>query len=219
MSVPKLDLTQFTSLNDALSKVEPGDRYVNLGRELIPYADRIEFTPTAMFWFTMITRSQGLHAAIARETREHNPIAVFPLIRAFAESVVMVIYVLDHPEYVEAISAPPDERSKGGPRRKTMQALISHATDQAPGVKAVYKQLSEVTHFGSIAMWMPHRITVESESILRTTWSSEPEWKNDEQALIACAQTLELADAMCIYLHNFAGRHIVSTATAPRSGT
>ena len=37
-------------------------------------------------------------------------------------------------------------------------------------------------------------------------------WRSEEQALIACAQTLELAEALTTYLHNFAGRHLLPLA-------
>jgi hypothetical protein len=50
-----------------------------------------------MFWHSMVTRSEGLHGAIAREIRERNPHAAFPLLRAFAEDLALVIYVDDHP--------------------------------------------------------------------------------------------------------------------------
>lgn len=80
-----LDLSQFASLEEAMVKVAPGDRYLEIGKLLIPLDDRgMPMTLMTMFWFSMITRSQGLHAAIAREISEQNPHAVFPLIRAFA---------------------------------------------------------------------------------------------------------------------------------------
>lgn len=66
---------------------------------------------------------------------------------------MLVIYVLDHPEYVEALARHPRELGKDGPKRKNIQALISYAKEHVPGMKAVYAELSEVTHFGSKAMW------------------------------------------------------------------
>jgi hypothetical protein len=58
----------------------------------------------------------------------------------------------------------------------------------------VYKELCEVTHFGAVAMWMPHRIEAGDES--RLSWTSYPRWKQDTEALVACAQTLEMSAAM-----------------------
>ena len=86
-----------------------------------------------------------------------NPYAVFPLIRAFAEAVVLVFYVNDHPQYVRTLIVPERELPKGGPKRKTIKALISYASEHAPGMEAVYRELSEATHFGSTAMWIAHK--------------------------------------------------------------
>jgi hypothetical protein len=134
MAQPMLDLQQFESMEDALTKVAPGDRYVDVGRPLVPVGDRIPMTETTMFWFSMIARGQGLHSAIEHEARAHNPHAVFSLLRAFAESVVMLIYVLDHPECVELISVRASELPKGGPKRKSMQGLISAVSKRATGM-------------------------------------------------------------------------------------
>jgi hypothetical protein len=166
-------------------------------------------TFTTLFWFSMITRSEGLHGAIAREVRKSNPHAVVPLIRAFVEAVVLVIYVNDHPQYINVLTARPRELPKDGPKRKSIQALISYAAKHAPGLKNVYAELSEGTHFGAVAMWASHAIEGEDDKSMQTTWTSYPRWRSDEQALIACAQILELADAMEFLLRQYCERHIV----------
>jgi hypothetical protein len=204
----ELDLAQFASLDDALAKVEPGERYTNVGAVVIP-AEGLPLTLPTLFWFSMISRSEGLHQAIAREIRAGNPHAVFPLIRAFAEAVVLVIYVLDHPKYVDLLTARASELPKNGPRRKSIQALIQYATKHAAGMKSVYAELSEATHFGAVAMWASHSIQGDDESGLHTSWSSQPRWRNDQQAMVACAQTLELAEGMEHFLREFAMRHVL----------
>lgn len=205
----KLDLTQFASLDDALAKVEPGERYTDVGKLLIPISDGMPMTLGTMFWFSMISRSEGLHQAIAREIRASNPHAVFPLIRAFAESVVLVIYVTDHPKYIDVLTSRASELPKSGPKRKSIQALINYALKHASGMKTVYAELSEATHFGAIAMWASHTVEGDDESGYRTSWTSYPRWRNDEQAMVACAQTLELAEAMQHFLRQFALAHVL----------
>ena len=175
----------------------------------MPVSEGLPLTLPTLFWFSMITRSEGLHRAIAREAREGNAHAVFPLIRALAESVVLVHYVLDKPAYVQVLIQRASELPRDGPKRKSIQALINYASKHAPGLKAVYAELSEATHFGAIAMWASHNITGEDESGYSTSWASAPEWKSDKEALIACAQTLELADAMEALLRQFAHRHVL----------
>lgn len=133
MSAPMLDLTQFASLEDALAKVEPGERYLDLGRELMAVATEFEPNAITMFWFSMVARGQALHSAIAREAREENPHAVSPLIRALTEAVIMMAYTVDHPAYIDVINILARDLPKEGPKRKSIQALINYASKQAPG--------------------------------------------------------------------------------------
>jgi hypothetical protein len=178
---------------------------------LLPLDGGIPLTLPVMFWFSMITRSQGLHDAIAREISKTNPHAVFPLIRAFAESVVLVIYVTDHPNYVRALVDSPRNIAADGLKRKSIQALIGYAAKHVPGMKYVYAELSEATHFGSNAMWA----SVTPAEQRRFTWASQPQWRNDDQALIACAQTIELADAMTRFLTQFAEKYVLPLTNNP----
>jgi hypothetical protein len=206
-----LDLSQFESVDDALTKIEPGYRYRDVGLSVLP----VGTVPAAgisyerLFFLSMITRSEGLHGAIAREIRQSNPHAVFPLIRAFAEDVVLVIYAIDHPDYVRAVSVRPRERPEQSPRRKSRKALFDYAAREAPQIYEVYRELSEIGHFGSVAMWASHSVMpTDDDGILRAVWTSTPSWRSEKQALIACAQTLELADAMATYLRRFGERHV-----------
>lgn len=197
-----LDLSQFSSLDDALAKAEPGDRYLEIGKlALAIEGDERPLTLVVSYWFSMITHSQGLHEAIEREIRFENPHATFPLMRAFFESVLTTIYVLDKPEYVRTLIQRPRELPDGEPRRKSIQALINHAKPHAPGMKDVYAELSEATHVGVIAMW--GSVVPEGENADgggNTSWQSRPRWRDEEQAMIACAQLIELADAMEYFL-------------------
>jgi hypothetical protein len=205
-----VDTSQFSSLEDALTKVEPGKRYIELARPLLDLGDGLPLTMPIMFWFAMLSHCEGLHGALAREIRQSNPNAVYPLMRAFAEAVLMVIYVLDHPRYVEVLAQRPEELPRDGPKRKSPQALINYASTHAPGMKAVYADLSEATHFGSIAMWASHRLEKqEDDGTYRFSWQSAPRWREEQQALAACAQTLELAQAMTHYLGEFLHRHVL----------
>lgn len=87
-----LDLSEFASLEDALAKTEPGERYGNVAALLIPVATGMPMTLTTMCWQSAITRVEELQQAIVRETRAGNPHAVFPLVRAFAETVVLLVH-------------------------------------------------------------------------------------------------------------------------------
>ena len=213
--VKMLDFGQFASLEDAMDKAEPGDRYLNVGSVLLPQAEAgpIPTTLLTFFWMSMLTRSQGLHGAIAREIRHENAHAVFPLLRAFAEAVALVMYVSEHPNYVQALTQRPSE--KGAPKRKSVQALISHAAKNAPGLKHVYADLSEAAHFGAVAMWASIR-PEDDDGEAGFSWSSHPRWR-DDQAYIACAQVIELAEAMDQLLRRFAVWHLSVPERVARS--
>jgi len=83
--------------------------------------------------------------------------------------------------------------------------LVADAVKHAPGFKDAHDELSDFTHFGSTAMWSPFVLAKDGESF---SWTSYPRWKNDEQALIAAALTLEVSDATHILLGNFGGKYL-----------
>ena len=58
-------------------------------------------------------------------------------------------------------------------------------------------------------MWIAHKPEGRGEERARTSWSSEPGWRSDEEALIACAMGLEIADAMDAVLRAFTRRHVL----------
>ena len=214
-----LDLSQFGSVDEAMDKVEPGLRYTRVFSEFLD--EGMNLNVLVLFFSSMISRSVGLHSAIAREIRQSNPHAVLPLLRAFAEAVLLLMYVTDNPQYVSSLTVRARELPKDGPKRKSIQALISHAEKFAPGFKEVYADLCEGTHFGSIAMWTPHS-TSDSDTpgvAANWSWSSAPHWKNDRDALVSCAQMLELANAMEAYLTVFAKKFIVPLRSEFYAGT
>lgn len=196
-----LDLDQFRHLDDALEQLANSRLYEEILREafLRPH----EYTLVTLFAQSTCTRLRGLHEGVVREVAASNPHAAFPLNRAFAETVLTLAYVHDHPEYVERIM----ERRGDQPKelkRLQIKTLIDHIEPNAPGFRHVYDELCEITHFGSVALWQPQILT----DATTVQWRSEPRWKNDREPLVACAQLKEMSAAAGTYLHNFAGRHI-----------
>jgi len=196
-----LDIDQFTSLDDALTKVEEAGRgYLDVAKYGL---QNKEFSELTLFFMSALSRAQGLHDAIAREMRNTNPHSVFPLLRAYAETSIMVLYVNDHPAYVRALQSRP--QGKHGPRRKSLQAIISYSGKRFAGMKGVYSDLSEIGHFGSVGMWSSMSPDLANEGTF--SWTSYPRWRDERTALIAAAQTLELAEATQGLLREFAVSH------------
>jgi len=198
-----LDLDQFEDLDDALAQLKDSRAYEEVLREALdPSA---QFGLLTLFAMSACTRFRGLHEAVVREVEATNPHAVFPLNRAFAETVLTVAYAHDHPDYVERILERRGEQPKEL-KRLPIRKLIDHIAPDAPGFNQVYDELCEITHFGSVALWQPHSITGE-----RTLqWGSAPRWSNDREALIACAQLKEMSAAAVAYLHYFTQRHLTT---------
>jgi len=158
-----------------------------------------------LFFHTSVTRSRGLHEAVVRETRRSNPVAAFTLIRSWAELAATICYVTDRPDYIEVLTERKENLGrKGG--RKSMQALIAHASARMPGLRAVYSELSETAHFGALAFWSAFR--PGSDESREIQWTSYPQWRSDDEALLACAWAIELSEATFHLLSEFAARHL-----------
>jgi hypothetical protein len=112
-----VDLTQFSSREDALEKIKPRSRYVEMASDaVLPIPTDMGMNVSWLFWLSAIARAQGLHSAIAREAQETNPHAVIPLIRTFAETVVLVMYVNDFPDYIDTLTVDASELPKEAPK-------------------------------------------------------------------------------------------------------
>ena len=195
-----LDLTRFESQDDAISQISDGralgfDDVIAEPLKAV-LAKSNAMTYLLMFAMSAISRARALHEAIRREIEQHNPQAVFVLMRAFAETLLVMAYVADHPQYVMALIEHPGNAAPNGPKRKSIQALINHMDNNyAEQFKLVYAELSEMTHYGSSAIWNPYT-AVDGEEAYNVTWASPPRWKDERQMYVACAQLLELSSAM-----------------------
>ncbi len=204
-----LDLAQFESLEQAIEKADRiAARYADVGE--LGMQNR-NLTLLTVFFMSALARAQGLHGAIVREIRQSNPHAVFALMRSYAETTAMVGCVKDHPDYARVIQAHPTELPKGK-GRKSMQAIINHAKTRFSGFKEVYADLSEIAHFGSAASFASMAPTNEGAG---WRWSSKPFWRDEETALIACAQVLELAQATQRLLFEYASLHLHPRSQRP----
>ena len=201
----RVDLTQFESVEDAIKKVAAAGEYDEIATHFLARKG-IDLTALPVLFFSsMVNRCNSVHAAIAREMQAQNPHAVFPLIRAYSEGAALLIYVYDHVDYVEALVDRPREQQLSTPARLKVGKLVAYAVKHAPGFKHAYDELTDFTHFGSTAMWSPFVLSDGGESF---SWTSYPRWRNDEQAMVAAALTLEVSDATHTLLSNFGGRYL-----------
>lgn len=192
-----VDVTQFESLDHAKQAIWRDRGFDDcVKRDLMEAIESAEdFSADLAFVFSSISRARALYEAIVREIGYDNPQAVFTLMRQFAETVVLIRYTADHPRYFETVVRDPQDLQPGMLKHRSTQSLINHMDSKySTQFKPVYADLCDMSHFGAKAVWNAHRI--ESEKERRTTWSSSPRWRSDDECLIACAQLLELSEEM-----------------------
>jgi hypothetical protein len=208
-----LNLDQFSSSQQAMEVIERHRGFDDVVKPVLTAA--VESMPgmTMLFAFcqSAITRARGLYEGVVREIRSSNHPAVFVLMRQLAETIAVARYVADKPSYVQALLRPEKEWKAGEPKRKSIQALVSYMDRHySTQFKELYEELSELTHFGSKAVWTSHAIVDDEER--KTMWSSRPVWQDQRTLYIACAQLLELGAEMELALVALA--ETVKTETA-----
>ena len=93
-----------------------------------------------------------------------------------------------------------------------MQTLVNYMdTKHTEQFAVVYAELCEMAHFGTIALWSSHQTPDNIDGTVGWSWSSAPTWKSDREALVCCAQLLELSDGMNSALIEL-GKTLVRTA-------
>jgi hypothetical protein len=218
-SPKQVNLDQFESLDAAVAAVQGPVRRYDVVAKRLGDAQGIEQTRLGYLFLSAVARARGLHEGIAQAIAASNPHATFPLLRQFAETVLVVMYVAENPEYAGAIIVHP--RHEPTVRRKNMQELIdwSKRRRHAEQFKEVYAELCEGTHYGSTAWGFPFDFA-EDRAADSPSWRSSPRWTSKRQALTACAWTLEIAEAMESALNNLAGRCLREqrAATAREAG-
>ena len=175
-----VDLEQFTSPEQAMTVIERDQGFDGALKQALAevIGTMSGLTLLLAFCLSAITRARGLYEGVVREVRSANPPAVFVLMRQLAETVAVVRYVADHPSYAIAHMRPEKEWKPGEPRRKSIQTLVNHMDKKyASQFKHVYASLSELTHFGSTAVWSAHSVVDDEQH--KTVWSSHPRWRDD----------------------------------------
>lgn len=120
------------------------------------------------------------------------------LIRAYVELVTIILYVNANHSYLNTLVAIPRGSAY---KRKSFEAMFSALRDSAPGLKRVYRGLSDFGHFGPPAVFNAHSIT--NEETHSTSWTDAPHWRDEKEFKVACAQTQELVEAALVGLGEF----------------
>ena len=194
----EIDLSMFTSRGKALALASEGcpKDYSKIAQEY--FEIRSDIFPESMVFFACISRARGLHEGIFNAILKNNPHATFPLIRAYAELITVIIYSLKKPNYLSRLSGIGLESGRG---TVPFGQMFEEISDEAPGMASVYHQLSEYSHFRELAIYNVHK--TDETNPFKFSWTDTPNWKSEKEFYIACAQLRELSIAGRTYLRRF----------------
>ena len=145
----------------------------------------------ALFVGSASARALGLHAAIVRETGWDNPHAVFALLRAYVDLVLVTMEVARHPAYAAVVAHDP-ATSAIGRKRKSSQALVAAAVAEVPDIKEAWDLLSEMGGHFSHAAFATTMIVEDLVDSWQVTVATGPGWRDPEMKTASLRHASEL---------------------------
>jgi len=193
----QVDLSQFTSVEDALEKARASFAgFVPLAKRIIA-VDRGGLQLPAIFMLSALARATGLCVGVVDAVKAENPHVAFPLLRSYSDVVMVVLYVRIRPAYLVTVMKGPRNLPSGAPGRKGSQAMINAIGKVAPGFKTAWGELSDMTHFGSLAIWNSWQLKAGPTKLGTVNFATYPRWKKPSDPLLACGWLIELSGALC----------------------
>jgi hypothetical protein len=187
------DTSQFASIPDALEEVHPHSTYNDLAAEYFSNTPEEPGIPQLVLQ-AMLARMNGLHQGIHRELAHDNPFGVWPLLRAFFELEVAMLYVSRYPRLITAFTVGPSAKGRGDIPLPSMQKMLHDVRDEIPTGAEAYRELCDLAHTGALATWSAFNVARDDDDTLNLSWSSQPRFR-DGQALIAAAQLKQLSES------------------------
>lgn len=135
----------------------------------------------------LTARAQGFHEGVVLSVTSDNPYTAFTLLRAYAENAAAVAFLSDKPTQLTNFI----ELDAG----VAIGRITGHATKYSDGFKDIYRQLSQFAHPAANSILTSHRLSDNPDGTLKLKWHSSPSFKDERQALLACAWVIELATA------------------------
>jgi hypothetical protein len=144
------------------------------------------FTVGTMSLLSLLTRAQAFHDGVIGALEADNPFATMTLLRSYAENAALLVWLDEKPNELDRLlpDAGPDDRFNIG-------RLVAFAVRRMGGFKGIYEQLSGFAHPSSasaLSGW-------HNEGGRRVRWGTHPEFKNDDDFMMACVWVVELAEA------------------------
>ena len=144
-----------------------------------------ELTKSLMMLYSMLTRAQAFHHGALEAIRSSNGYAAFTLIRAYSENAAALVWLRDKPHDLQRLELGAGDAESLKPGR-----VVDNPTRRAPGIKVLYKQLSDFSHPASRTMgrgW--DSAGTDGQFVFRTAPSL-----SDEDAMWACLWLIEITE-------------------------
>ncbi len=202
-----LDLSGFVDPEEAVQRASAGlTEYTDIARESMSTTGSMRLAHMAFMGF--VGRARGLHEAIVREIKNENPHAVFILIRGMAELATLLLYTNRYPGYIETVVGVGPNKFK----RKSYLAMFDALRERAPGLKAVYAELSGYSHMGPGGI--ANAVTPVDDDSRSIAWTDIPHWRSANDFRVACALTEEAVEMVLEGLREFVRAHLSEATTA-----
>src|SRR5207247_3310230 len=113
--------------------------------------------------------------------------------------VLVVLYVRLRPAYLRTALRGPRNLQAGDMKARTSQAMISAISHRATGFARVWDELSDMAHFGSLAIWNAWQVDTSApiaNTLGKVNFATYPRRKRPTDPLLACGWLIELSDAL-----------------------
>lgn len=196
-------------MEGAAQRLAPGDTYDQLARRFFASNPSGEIRMNQLVLLGILVRMNGLHQGTLRELENDNPHAVWPLMRAYFELEVAMLYISRHPQYLTSLAERPSGDNVGALALPKMATMLRNVKDVIPAGAQAYSELSDITHPGVLATWSGHAVSPNDDGSLLLQWSSQPRFR-PEQLPIAAAQLEELIQGTQGTFIQLAEQHLVA---------
>jgi hypothetical protein len=182
-------------LDAAIARGRQSDAHiVGAINKVVAAGDRMD-PFVALYAASAGARAKGLHGAIMREMGRDNPHAVYALIGALVDLVLVTMEVRRNPSYAEVVAHDPAS-SAIGRKRKSPQAPVSAAIREVPDMKDAWALLSEMgRHFGWAAFKTP-MVIQDLPSSRTVTVNTGPGWNDPAMKGSSLRHLADLTDSM-----------------------
>jgi hypothetical protein len=139
------------------------------------YQDDVSF-------LNFIGRAQAFHIGALDLIERGNPLAAMTVIRSYLETIAASLWLVKHPDDISKLNL-------GASQGLPIGRVIAEATKALPGLRDVYKVLSDAAHPAGAGAFH----TISTDGVNGFTWQSMPRFRTINDA----RQVLQWVEELC----------------------